>query len=134
MKAVDASAFVSAITNRINDNVCTCYFEEAPKKARFIYAVISGELINDLEAAESGKMITFDVDIYADEKEPTATTELLATCDKLQNDIALNNLLSNENVFYAHLGIESQSGRNESEADLYHKRVSMSARIFFIGG
>lgn len=131
---MNASAFVSATTNKINDNVCTCYFEEAPKKARFIYAVISGELINDLEAAESGKMITFDVDIYADEKEPTATAELLATCDKLQNYIAQNNILTVDGVFYAHLGIENQSGRNESDADLYHKRVSMSARIFFIGG
>ncbi len=131
---MNASAFISEITNKINNNVCTCYFEEAPKKARFIYAVLSGELINDLEAAESGNMITFDVDIYADEKESTATAALLETCDALQNYIAQNNILSVDGVFYAHLGVENQSGKSEAEADLYHKRVSLTARIFFIGG
>ena len=131
---MNAEAFISEITNKINNNVCTCYFEEAPKNARFIYAVLGGELINDLEAAESGNIITFDVDIYADEKKSTATAELLSTCDKLQNYIAQNNILSADGVFYAHLGVESQSGKSEAEADLYHKRVSISARIFFIGG
>ncbi len=129
----NATAFIESITARLNE-ITECYFEDAPTNVKFPYAVIGREIITDLESAESGDMITFDIDVYADEKKPGATVELLELCDNMQNSFSCDNILKKDGVFAAHLAIESQSAANESEADLCHKRMPFAARIFFIGG
>lgn len=125
----NTTEFIRKLTTII-DSVATCYYEESPVSAAFPYCVAGSVHISDME---SGDLLAFDVDVWTDEKKPDATVELEGICDRLRNRMS-NAVLTQDGVFSAHIGFEAQSAVNESEFDLCHRRLSFSARIFYIGG
>lgn len=128
--AVKAKDFISSLTGKINSNVTT-YYEEAATKSCFPYAVLNGLHINDnLADFNNGDIINFYLDVWTDETKPTATEDLEELCDKLRNKLS-GAVVSMEGAFYAHLAFESQSPSVEKEYDISHRRLAMSARIYY---
>ena len=75
---VNTTAFISALRERVNVILPT-YYEEAPTKAvAFPYAVINGINIIDADGCD---LASFYIDLWADEKQPTATEQLEQMCD-----------------------------------------------------
>lgn len=123
----NTKAFIKALRERIN-KVLPAYYEEAPSKnAEFPYAVINGINIIDLAA---GDLFSFYLDIWVDEKKPTATEELEALCDTLRNELT-NEVIVESDVFAAHIGFDNQNAVADSEFDIAHRKLSMSARVFY---
>lgn len=123
----NTTAFIKALRLRVNEIIPT-YYEEAPSKAAsFPYAVISGINIIDLEA---GDLASFYIDIWVDEKKPNATEELEAFCDKLRNELT-GAIISVKGIFVSHIGFDNQNAIADSEYDIAHRRLAMSARIFY---
>lgn len=119
--------FIKALRERVS-KVLPTYYEEAPSKdATFPYAVLNGINIIDLAA---GDLASFYLDIWVDEKKPTATEELEALCDTLRNELT-NEVISVSGVFASHIGFDNQNAIAESEYDIAHRRLAMSARTFF---
>ena len=116
----NTKAFIEALRKRVGE-VLTTYYEEAPSKsAVFPYAVINGINIIDLAA---GDLASFYLDIWVDEKQPTATEEL-------ENELT-NEVIAVSGVFAAHIGFDNQNAIAENEYDISHRRLGMSARIFY---
>lgn len=125
--AADTKAFIKALRLRVNEIIPT-YYEEAPSKAAsFPYAVISGINIIDLAA---GDLASFYIDIWVDEKKPNATEELEGLCDKLRNELT-GAVVSEQGVFASHIGFDNQNAVADNEYDIAHRRLGMSARIFY---
>lgn len=123
----NTTAFIKALRLRVNEIIPT-YYEEAPSKAAsFPYAVISGINIIDLAA---GDLASFYIDIWVDEKKPNATEELEEFCDKLRNELT-GAVISVNGIFASHIGFDNQNAIAESEYDIAHRRLAMSARIFY---
>lgn len=119
--------FIAALRERVS-KVLTTYYEEAPSKnASFPYAVLNGINIIDLAA---GDLASFYLDIWVDEKKPTATEELEALCDKLRNELT-NEVIAVRGVFAAHIGFDNQNAIADTEYDIAHRRLALSARIFY---
>lgn len=128
--AVKAKEFISSLTNGIN-TVVTTYYEEAATKSVFPYAVLNGLHINDnLADFNNGDIINFYLDVWIDETKPTATEDLEGLCDKLRNELS-GAVVSMEGAFYAHLAFENQSPSVEKEYDISHRRLALSARIYY---
>ena len=124
--AYNTSAFIKALRARVN-KILPCYYEEAPTKGYFPYAVLNGVHIVNLE---SGDLASFYLDIWMDEKNPVATETLESACDALRSSLH-NEVISLRGVFAAHIGFENQSIIADNEFDIAHRRLSMSARIFY---
>jgi len=123
----NTKAFIKALRERVN-KILPTYYEEAPSKnAEFPYAVLNGINIIDLAA---GDLASFYLDIWVDEKKPTATEELEALCDTLRNELT-NEVITERGVFAAHIGFDNQNAVADSEFDIAHRKLSMSARIFY---
>ncbi|MBR5235756.1 MAG: hypothetical protein IKW06_00050 [Clostridia bacterium] len=122
---VNTEAFIKALTERVNSILPTTY-DEAPTKTAFPYAVVSGINIIDLE---SGDLASFYIDVWADEKKPEATVELERACDNLRN--GLYNAIIAAPGLYGHIGFDNQNTVADSEFDIAHRRLSMSARLFY---
>lgn len=123
----NTKAFIKALRERVN-KVLPTYYEEAPSKnAEFPYAVLNGINIIDLAA---GDLASFYLDIWVDEKKPTATEELEALCDTLRNELT-SEVIAEQGVFAAHIGFDNQNAVADSEFDVAHRKLSMSARIFY---
>lgn len=123
----NTKAFIKTLRERVN-KVLPTYYEEAPSKnAEFPYAVLNGINIIDLAA---GDLASFYLDIWVDEKKPTATEELEALCDTLRNELT-NEVITERGVFAAHIGFDNQNAVADSEFDIAHRKLSMSARIFY---
>lgn len=123
----NTKAFIKALRERVN-KILPTYYEEAPSKnAEFPYAVLNGINIIDLAA---GDLASFYLDIWVDEKKPTATEELEALCDTLRNELT-NEVIAECGVFAAHIGFDNQNAVADSEFDIAHRKLSMSARIFY---
>lgn len=123
----NTTAFIKALRLRVNEIIPT-YYEEAPSKAAsFPYAVLNGINIIDLAA---GDLASFYLDIWVDEKKPNATEELEAFCDKLRNELT-GAILSVKGIFASHIGFDNQNAIADSEYDIAHRRLAMSARIFY---
>ncbi len=104
------------------------YYEEAPSKdVVFPYAVLNGVNIIDLAA---GDLVSFYLDIWVDEKKPTATEELEALCDTLRNELT-NEVIVESGIFAAHIGFDNQNSVADNEFDIAHRKLSMSARVFY---
>ena len=102
-------------------------YEEAPtKNAPPIFAVVSGINIIDLE---SGDLASFYIDVWADEKAADATINLERACDSLRN--GLYNAIIAAPGLYGHIGFDNQNTVADSEFDIAHRRLSMSARLFY---
>lgn len=123
---VNTEAFIKAITERVNDILPTTYDEAPTKAVAFPYAVISGINIIDLE---SGDLASFYIDVWADEKAADATVKLEQACDNLRN--GLYNALISAPGMYGHIGFNNQNTVADSEFDIAHRRLSMSARLFY---
>lgn len=125
--AANTAAFIKALRLRVNEIIQT-YYEEAPSKAAsFPYAVLNGINIIDLAA---GDLASFYLDIWVDEKKPNATEELEKICDKLRNELT-GAVILEQGVFASHIGFDNQNAIADSEYDIAHRRLSMSARIFY---
>lgn len=125
MKA-NTEAFIKALTERV-DAILPSYYEEAPTRdIIFPYSVISGINIIDLE---SGDLASFYVDVWADEKKPEATVELERACDSIRNE--LYNAIIAAPGLYGHIGFDNQNTVADNEFDIAHRRLSMSARLFY---
>lgn len=125
--AANTTALIKALRERVN-KVLTTYYEEAPSKdAVFPYAVINGVNIIDLAA---GDLASFYLDIWVDEKQPTATEQLENLCDTLRNELT-GAVIAESGVFAAHIGFDNQNAIADSEYDIAHRRLSMSARTFY---
>lgn len=123
----NTKAFIEALSARLNQ-VLPTYFEEAPERATsFPYAVINGIKITDLA---QGDLMLFYVDLWGDEKSPTATVTLEEYCDALRNELS-GAVIASEGAFGAHVGFEGQTPLPDSEHDIAHRRLSLSARIFY---
>lgn len=123
----NTTAFIKALRLRVNEIIPT-YYEEAPSKAAsFPYAVLNGINIIDLA---TGDLASFYLDIWVDEKMPNATEELEAFCDKLRNELT-GAILSVKGIFASHIGFDNQNAIADSEYDIAHRRLAMSARIFY---
>ena len=119
--------FILQLTDAANEILPT-YYEEAPVTGSFPYAVIGG--INIVSLSD-GDLVSFNVDFYGDEKDPDAAVELERLCDMTRN--GLDGLTIHvPGVLGAHIGFENQNNIVEGEHDLIHRRLSMSARIFYV--
>ena len=115
------------LTEAANEILPT-YYEEAPVTGSFPYAVIGG--INIVSLLD-GDLASFNVDFYGDEKDPDVAVELERLCDMTRN--GLDGLTIHvPGVLGAHIGFENQNNIVEGEHDLVHRRLSMSARIFYV--
>lgn len=123
---VNTEAFIKAITERVNDILPTTYDEAPTTAVAFPYAVISGINIIDLE---SGDLASFYIDVWADEKDTDAAVKLEQACDSLRN--GLYNALISAPGMYGHIGFNNQNTVADSEFDIMHRRLSMSARLFY---
>ena len=124
--AANTTALIKALRERVN-KILTTYYEEAPSKdAVFPYAVINGVNIIDLAA---GDLASFYLDIWVDEKQPNATEQLESLCDTLRNELT-GAVIAESGVFAAHIGFDNQNAIADSEYDIAHRRLSMSARTF----
>ena len=125
---VNTKAFIIALTARVNEILPT-YFEEAPSKdAEYPYAVISG--INIIELEESGDLNSFYIDLWGDEKAPGTTEALEGLCDTLRNELE-GEVIYVAGQFGLHIGFENQNSLTDSEYDLAHRKLSLSARVFY---
>lgn len=107
------------------------YYEEAPSKdVVFPYAVLNVVNIIDLAA---GDLASFYLDIWVDEKDenqPTATEQLEELCDTLRNELT-GAVIAVSGIFASHIGFDNQNAIADSEYDISHRRLAMSARIFY---
>lgn len=127
--AFNTAAFITALTDRVN-TILPTFYEEAPtreQKQGYPFAVISGLNVTDLDMGDLGN---FYIDIWVDEKKPNATEELEGLCDTLRNELT-NEVISVRGVFGSHIGFENQNGLIDNEYDIAHRRLSLSARIFY---
>ena len=125
--AANTTALIKALREWVN-KILTTYYEEAPSKdAVFPYAVINGVNIIDLAA---GDLASFYLDIWVDEKQPNATEQLESLCDTLRNELT-GAVIAESGVFAAHIGFDNQNAIADSEYDIAHRRLSMSARTFY---
>jgi len=124
--AANTKEFIKHITAFLNDIVTTTY-DEAPTTGKFPFAVVSGINIIDLA---SGDLTSFYMDVYADEKKTGAAVELETLCDALRNKIT-GAVIYVPGIFGAHLGFDNQNGDRDPEYDIFHRRLSVSARIFY---
>ena len=126
---VNTNAFIEALTDRV-DKIITTYYEEAPSKdAKYPYAVVNG--INIITLEESGDMTSFYIDLWGDEKDPTTTEQLEGLCDTLRNELE-GEVVYVAGKFGAHLGFENQNSLIDGEYDLAHRKLALSARIFYL--
>ena len=123
----NTKAFIKALRERVG-RILTTYYEEAPTQgAAFPYAVLNGINIIDLAA---GDLTSFYLDIWVDEKAENATEILETLCDTLRNELT-DEVIAERGVFAAHIGFDNQNDIAESEYDIDHRRLAMSARIFY---
>ena len=121
------TTFIATLRDAINEIVPT-YYEEAPSKnAVFPFAVITGLNIRDLD---QGDEATFYLELWADEKAPDATVTLETLCDTLRNRLT-NAVIGEAGTFAAHIGFERQRIIQDNEFDIAHRRLELSARIFY---
>lgn len=119
--------FIKALRERVN-TILPTYFEEAPSKdAVYPYSVLNG--INIIDLAQ-GDLASFYLDIWVDEKQPNATEELEGLCDTLRNELT-NEIIAVSGIFAAHIGFDNQNTVADGEYDIAHRRLAMSARIFY---
>lgn len=125
--AVNTTRFIQALRERVNEILPT-YYEEAPtQNVEFPYAVIGTLKIIDLA---QGDLASFYLDIWGDERQPNATEQLESLCDAIRNELT-GEVIAVSGVFASHIGFDNQNAIADGEFDIAHRRLSMSARIFY---
>lgn len=123
----NTKAFITALTNRVNELLPTYYEEAVTTRVKYPYAVISGLNVIDADGCD---LASFYIDIWADEKEARATEQLENACDILRNGLT-NCVINEAGIFACHIGFENQNIVADNEYDIAHRRIGMSARIFY---
>lgn len=132
----DTSSFISELVSSVNsakDNF-VCYYDRAPNdddeeyEVVFPYGVVGKIHPTSLD---EGFLITFDLDLWTDDKLPTATEDLEQLCDDLQNYLD-HRIISREGEFYGHIGYEGRDTSDDRDTDISHRRMYFAARVFYI--
>ena len=126
----NTSAFIEKLIAYLNTvkNGFSAYYDRAPANRTYPYGVVSGITATDLG---EGDLTFFDLELYTDDKLPSATEELESLCDDLRNALH-NRVISYDGVFAAHIGYEGRDTSDEKEDDLSHRRLFFAARIFYL--
>jgi hypothetical protein len=122
------SLIIQRLTKVFNEYI-PCFYEEAPEGASFAYAILTGLNAYDIGAGDG---IAFYLEFYTGEGEGNSL-ELDKTIDKMRSKFD-GKAITQGGDFGAHIVFESRSGMNENSYDLCHRRLSLTARTFFIGG
>lgn len=123
---VKQSLYLQKLNEYIN-TFTTSYYEEAPvENTIFPYCVLVPPSTSPLDF---GDLLMFDIEIYVNEL--TGTEEIENLCDSLRKNLN-NYILNSENNFNSHLSFEGYSYQKEIEQDLLARRLSFSARVFYL--
>lgn len=113
--------------NKYINTFTTSYYEKAPTSGTFPYCVLIPPTTTDLM---SGDLMMFDIEIYANEQ--IGMCELVEElCDTLRNNLN-DYILNSENNFNSHISFETSFNLRDNEQDLLARRLTFSARIFYI--
>jgi len=125
----NTSALIEALIERLNAvrTGFAVYYDRAPDSAKFPYAVMSGLNATDLAA---GDLTSFDVDIWTDDKLPTAAEDIEALCDEVRNALH-NSIIAKSGIFAGHIGYENRDTADDQDADVSHRRLFFAARVFY---
>lgn len=123
--------FIKAMTEKVS-SAAPCYYEEAPSQEnKFPYVVLSDLRVSSLENAESGDLVSFYLNVWTDRKAENANVQLENLCDGLRNSLQ-GAVISSEGVFSGHICFENQGALGDYDSDIDHRRIMMTARIFYI--
>lgn len=127
---INTSAFIAELVKYLNTvkDGFKVYYDRAPKDKEFPYGVVSGITASELE---EGDLTSFDLDLWTDDKKPSATEEIESLCDLCRNELT-NKVISSAGVFGSHIGYEGRDTSDDREDDLSHRRLFYAARIFYI--
>lgn len=127
---INTSAFIAELVEYLNTvkDGFKVYYDRAPKDKKFPYGVVSGITASELE---EGDLTSFDLDLWTDDKKPSATEEIESLCDLCRNALT-NKVISSAGVFGSHIGYEGRDTSDDREDDLSHRRLFYAARIFYI--
>ena len=118
--------YLKELINFINKTI-TCYYEYAPSDIILDYVVLNGVNVINFDDYD---LLSFYLDVFIDENLPDATEKLESTCDKLRS-LLDKHILNKVNMFNSHIYFDNQNTVQENEFDLTHRRLSLSARIFY---
>lgn len=125
---VNTKAVISAITARVNEILPTTYEKGRTQNVVYPYAVVNG--VNIITLEESGDLTSFYIDLWGDEKDSSTTDQLEELCDTLRNELE-GEVIYVAGQFGLHIGFDNQNSLIDSEYDLAHRKLSLSARIFY---
>lgn len=125
---VNTKAVISAITDRVNEILPTTYEKGRTQNVVYPYAVVNG--VNIITLEESGDLTSFYIDLWGDEKDSSTTDQLEELCDLLRNELE-GEVIYVAGQFGLHIGFDNQNSLIDSEYDLAHRKLSLSARIFY---
>lgn len=125
---VNTKAVMSAITDRVNEILPTTYEKGRTQNVVYPYAVVNG--VNIITLEESGDLTSFYIDLWGDEKDNSTTDQLEELCDTLRNELE-GEVIYVAGQFGLHIGFDNQNSLIDSEYDLAHRKLSLSARIFY---
>lgn len=125
---VNTKAVISAITARVNEILPTTYEKGRTQNVVYPYAVVNG--VNIITLEESGDLTSFYIDLWGDEKDNSTTDQLEELCDVLRNELE-GEVIYVAGQFGLHIGFDNQNSLIDSEYDLAHRKLSLSARIFY---
>lgn len=120
-----ASLFLEKIIEKINE-IYPCYYEEVPSSASFPFCVIPTININDLNM---GKTIMFTIEIYNNKLSKIISEDIMQNLEK-----QLDRYHYIDDTIAFHIGWDNSRSVKSIEQDLIIKEVSLTARIFNIGG
>ena len=126
---VNTNAVMSAITDRVNEILPTTYEKGRTQNVVYPYAVVNG--VNIITLEESGDLTSFYIDLWGDEKDSSTTNQLEELCDTLRNELE-GEVIYVAGQFGLHIGFDNQNSLIDSEYDLAHRKLSLSARIFYL--
>lgn len=126
---VNTNAVISAITARVNEILPTTYEKGRTQNVVYPYAVVNG--VNIITLEESGDLTSFYIDLWGDEKDSSTTDQLEELCDTLRNELE-GEVIYVAGQFGLHIGFDNQNSLIDSEYDLAHRKLSLSARIFYL--
>lgn len=118
--------FLKTLITYANQTAAT-YYDTVPTDAVYPYACINSPLVLDADGCDS---LEFYLDIWADDKKPTATAELETLCDSFRRAFSAK-IFTITPQGAAHISFDRQITVAESDFDLCHRRQIYTARIFY---
>lgn len=120
----------AALAAAFNDYTAPpCYYDKAPTGAALPYSVIKNVHTSPLN---TGDLLSFTLEIHADETAQNSAESLETLCDNYRN-AADGSLLTDKETFYGHINFDSQEdGSQDAEVDLSHRQQLYSLRLFYL--